>query len=78
MTRTSHTAAVVGGGIGGLATALLLRGSGRPVEVFERAGRLPAAGPGDAAHGPRPVAARPAERRDEDRGDGGRRAGLRG
>jgi 2-polyprenyl-6-methoxyphenol hydroxylase-like FAD-dependent oxidoreductase len=44
MTRTPRTAAVVGGGIGGLATVLFLRRSGWSVEVFERADRLPAAG----------------------------------
>ncbi|MFI1495988.1 FAD-dependent monooxygenase [Streptomyces platensis] len=44
MTRTPRNAAVVGGGIGGLATALALRRSGWSAEVFERAGRLPAAG----------------------------------
>ncbi|WP_438270639.1 FAD-dependent oxidoreductase [Streptomyces platensis] len=43
MIRTPRTAAVVGGGIGGLATALFLRRSGWSVEVFERADRLPAA-----------------------------------
>jgi len=44
MTRTPRTAAVVGGGIGGLATALFLRRSGWSVEVFERADHLPATG----------------------------------
>ncbi|MER6845847.1 FAD-dependent oxidoreductase [Streptomyces platensis] len=44
MTRTPRAAAVVGGGIGGLATALFLRRSGWSVEVFERADQLPAAG----------------------------------
>ncbi|WP_148589638.1 FAD-dependent monooxygenase [Streptomyces sp. WAC01526] len=44
MTRKQRTAAVVGGGIGGLATALSLRESGWSVDVFERARSLPAAG----------------------------------
>ncbi|MFG2831329.1 FAD-dependent monooxygenase [Streptomyces sp. NPDC048434] len=46
MPRKPRTAAVVGGGIGGLATALSLRSSGWSVDVFERAGRLPTAGTG--------------------------------
>ncbi|MGW7252121.1 FAD-dependent oxidoreductase [Streptomyces decoyicus] len=44
MTRKPRTAAVVGGGIGGLATALSLRKSGWSVDVFERARRLPTSG----------------------------------
>ncbi|MGW8552701.1 FAD-dependent oxidoreductase [Streptomyces tubercidicus] len=44
MTRKQRTAAVVGGGIGGLATALALRRSGWSVEVFERARHLPETG----------------------------------
>ncbi|MEV5599652.1 FAD-dependent monooxygenase [Streptomyces sp. NPDC052496] len=44
MELTPRTAVVVGGGIGGLATALHLRAGGWSVDVFERARRLPAAG----------------------------------
>ncbi|OKI01042.1 2-polyprenyl-6-methoxyphenol hydroxylase [Streptomyces sp. CB02923] len=44
MEPTPRTAAVVGGGIGGLATALHLRNGGWTVDVFERARSLPAAG----------------------------------
>ncbi|KAA6213187.1 2-polyprenyl-6-methoxyphenol hydroxylase [Streptomyces albofaciens JCM 4342] len=44
MELTPRTAAVVGGGIGGLATALHLRAGGWSVDVFERARTLPAAG----------------------------------
>jgi len=39
-----RTAAIVGGGIGGLATAIHLRSHGWDVEVFERAAGLPDAG----------------------------------
>lgn len=44
MELTPRTAAVVGGGIGGLAAALHLREGGWSVDVFERARRLPATG----------------------------------
>ncbi|RSO51185.1 2-polyprenyl-6-methoxyphenol hydroxylase [Streptomyces sp. WAC 06725] len=44
MELTPRTAAVVGGGIGGLATALHLRSGGWSVDVFERARALPATG----------------------------------
>ncbi|CAM5369397.1 hypothetical protein TPAU25S_01287 [Tsukamurella paurometabola] len=39
-----RTAAIIGGGIGGLATAALLTGQGWEVEVFERAASLPTTG----------------------------------
>ncbi|NUT36559.1 MAG: NAD(P)-binding protein [Hamadaea sp.] len=42
----TRTAAVVGGGIGGLATAIGLRAAGWDVTVFERADRLPETGTG--------------------------------
>ncbi|UNO39337.1 FAD-dependent monooxygenase [Streptomyces sp. MST-110588] len=44
MTRNPRKAAVVGGGIGGLATAVLLRDGGWSVDVFERSPALPETG----------------------------------
>lgn len=44
MTRTSRTAAVVGGGIGGLATAIQLTRGGWTVSLFERAESIPRTG----------------------------------